>query len=414
MGKIIGGHSERKVASLSKVDGMHCVGGIPGLYLVVDGNARSWILRYSLLGRRREMGLGAYSDLSLADVREVARAKRRLVRDGIDPIDSGRAARQATKVAETKKKTLAECVDGVLQAKAAEWRNAKHAAQWRSTLETYVLSDLGEMDVAAIDTTLVHKVLDPIWITKNETARRVRGRLEAVLDWATVRGFRSGPNPARWRGHLDSTLARPSKVQKVAHHPALPWGQIGEFMKALRNESGIGALALEFVILTAARSGEVRGAKWDEIDLAAKTWTVPADRMKAGAAHVVPLSDQAIAIIRKQELVRQSDFVFPGAREARPLSDMALVTVLRRMDRTDIVPHGFRSTFRDWAAEHTDFPNHVVEMALAHQVGNAVEAAYRRGALIAKRAVLMNAWAAYCAEPSASADVLQMTRKAGK
>jgi integrase len=384
----------------------------PGVYLFADGDARSWIYRYTFNGRRRDHGLGRYADVTLAEARERAGELRKLVLAGVDPIQAKREGKEAARAAAMHAATFAKCVDAYLDAHAEAWRNAKHRAQWRSSLDTYTGKVLGPLNVAAIDTALVLRVLEPIWRSKTETASRLRGRIESVLDWATVRGFRHGDNPARWKGHLSELLPKRSKVARVKHHPALPYPQIGEFMEQLRAQDGIAASALAFAILTAARSGEVRGATWDEIDLAGKTWTVPAERMKAGRAHRVPLSESALAIVNAMDSQRLGSHVFPGAKEARPLSDMALTAVLRRMGRDNVTVHGFRSTFRDWAAECTSYPSHVVEMALAHTIGDKVEAAYRRGDLFEKRGRLMVEWAKFCAKATKAGDVVPMNRGA--
>jgi integrase len=260
--------------------------------------------------------------------------------------------------------------------------------------------------VQAIDVALVMKVLEPIWKTKPETASRLRGRIEAVLDWATVRGYRKGENPARWRGHLDKLLPARSKVQKVEHHPALPYDEIADFGAVLRGQDGIGARALEFLILTAARTGEIIGGRWDEVDFEDKIWVVPAARMKAGREHRVPLSGAALAILKQMREIRESDAVFPGGKKGKPLSNMAMLAVLKRMGRNDLTAHGFRSTFRDWAAERTNFPREVVEMALAHTIDNKVEAAYRRGDLFQKRRQLMEAWARFCCTTRSHGEVV--------
>jgi integrase len=292
----------------------------------------------------------------------------------------------------------------LIEKNRAGWRNAKHRQQWENTLATYVYPTLGELPVSAIDTGLVVQVLDPIWTEKPETASRVRGRIEAVLDAATVRGFRQGPNPAQWKGSLAHVLPAPAKVRKVEHHAALPFDQMPAFLAALRGRPGMAARALEFAILSASRTGEVLGARWGEIDLAAKVWTVPADRMKAGREHRVPLSSPALAVLETvQPLALMRDGkpdpvapVFPGLRRALPLSNMSLLMVLRRMERDDLTAHGFRSTFSDWAAERTAYPREAVEMALAHTINNKVEAAYRRGDLFDKRCRLMDDWARFC------------------
>jgi integrase len=305
--------------------------------------------------------------------------------------------------------TFREGAETYIAAHKAGWKNPKHAAQWPATLATYVYPVFGDLPVQAIDTGLVMKALEPIWTAKPETATRVRGRIESVIDWATARGYRQGENPARWRGHLENLFPKKSKVRRVEHHPALPYDEIGAFTASLRGQGGIGARALEFLILTAARTGEVIGARWDEFDLAQKVWTVPAERMKAGKEHRVPLSAPALAIVEAMRETRESEFVFPGGKRGKPLSNMAMLKLLKRMGRDDLTAHGFRSSFRDWAAESTGFPSEVVEMALAHMVGDKVEAAYRRGDLFAKRRQLMEAWARYCEARRVSGDVVNLS-----
>ncbi|HEV7352276.1 MAG TPA: integrase arm-type DNA-binding domain-containing protein [Brevundimonas sp.] len=375
-----------------KEAGMHADGG--GLYLqVTRSGAKSWIFRYAMGGREREMGLGSLQTVSLAEARERALEARKLKSNGIDPIEARRASRSTEKLEAARTITFRTAAEAYIKANRAGWKNPKHAAQWASTLETYVHPVFGDFAVGAIDTTLVLKAIEPIWTTKSETASRVRGRIETVLDWATVRGYREGLNPARWRGHLDKLLPAKAKVRKVEHHAALPYRELPDFMtKALPQQVGIGARALEFAILTACRTNEVIGARWDEIDLDARLWVIPADRMKAGREHRVPLSPGACEIVTSMAEIRTSDYVFPGGKADSPLSEMALLATLRRMKRTDITAHGFRSTFRDWAAECTDVPGDVVEMALAHTVANKVEAAYRRGDLFEKRKDLMDTW----------------------
>jgi len=304
----------------------------------------------------------------------------------------------------------------LVRQKEVGWRNAAHRDQSRNTLATYVYPVFGDLPVSAIDTGLVMQALTPIWSTKTETAKRVRGRIEAVLDAATVRGYREGPNPAVWRGHLDKLLPAPGKLRTVAHHPALPFDAVPEFMIDLRRREGISARALEFVILTATRTGEALGATWAEIDIAGRVWTIPAARMKAFREHRVPLSAQAFAVIAQvRELAPMRDGepakdapLFPGLRPALPLSRMVLLKLLWRMGRHDATVHGFRSAFSDWAAERTSYPREVVEMALAHAIENRVEAAYRRGDLFEKRRQLMDAWAAFCTSPATSAEVVPL------
>lgn len=375
--------------------GLHAVGGVTGLHLqVTPTGVRSWVLRITVGTKRRDMGLGGYPDVPLARAREKAREARALVEKGIDPILQRQQARSALAAQRAAAKTFAECAHAFLEAKSPEWANAKHAQQWQNTLETYAGPKIGRMLVADIGTAQVLEVLRPIWTLKTETASRVRGRIEAVLDWATVHQYRTGPNPARWKGHLDALLARPSKFRKVEHHAALPLDDLPGFMVRLRAADGTGARALEFAILTAARSGEVRLATWDEIDLDQRVWTVPAERMKAGREHRVPLSAPALELLKGLLRVKDVPFLFASAQK-KPLSDMTLTAVLRRMNIA-AVPHGFRSTFKDWASERTDYPNEVSEMALAHAIESKTEAAYRRGDLFERRRNLMDEWAAFC------------------
>jgi integrase len=381
-----------------------------GLYLRVSAaGAKSWVFRFQLDGKRRDMGLGPFPDISLSDARVKATGHRRLRHEGIDPLDAKAAQRQAQRVSDAKGRTFRECAVEFIEKNRPGWRNAKHAAQWTATLATYVYPTLGELPVSAIDAGLVVQVLDPIWADKPETASRVRGRIEAVLDAATVRGFRQGPNPAQWKGNLAHILPARGKVRRVEHHAALPIDDMSEFLGALRGREGMAARALEFAILTAARTGEVLGARWGEIDLDAKIWTVPAGRMKAGREHRVPLSGAALAVLETvRPLALMCDGkpdpvapVFPGPRRALPMSNMVMLMVLRRMKRGDLTAHGFRSTFSDWAAERTGYPREVVEMTLAHAVENKVEAAYRRGDLFEKRRLLGEEWARFCAESKA-------------
>lgn len=375
----------------AKEPGMYADGG--GLYLQVSRTGtKSWIFRYALDGREREMGLGPLHTITLSEARNLAAETRRLKLSGIDPIDARKAHRQAKRLEDARAITFKQASAAYIKANKAAWKNPKHAAQWESTLTAYADPIFGGLPVAAIDTALVMKALEAIWSEKPETASRLRGRIESVLDWATARGYRTGENPARWRGHLDKMLPARAKVQAVQHHAALPYSDLPAFMSSLRTQTGIGALALEFAILTAARTGEVIAATWDEIDLDAATWTVPKERMKAKREHKVFLGHGALAILRSLKDAARSDFVFPGNLPDKPLSNMAMLSTLKRMNRKDLTTHGFRSTFRDWAAETTDYPSEVVEMALAHAVANKVEAAYRRGDLFEKRKGLMRDW----------------------
>jgi integrase len=382
-----------------KLRGYYADGG--NLYFrVTDSGSRGWIFRFAMGRKTRDMGLGSYPDITLAKARELATECRRMVKDGVDPIEARKEERAAGRIEAAKSMTFDECAMAYIAAHEASWRNAKHRQQWATTLKTYVSPVIGKLPVQAVDTGLVMKVIEPLWAAKPETASRLRGRVEVVLDWAKVRGYRQGENPARWRGHLDHLLPAKSKIRKVVHHAALPYAKAGAFMTALRGQQGVAPRALEFLILTATRTGETLGATWDEFDLEAGLWTIPAARMKAGREHRVPLSEAAASVLERLQEARQSDFAFPGARQGRPLSEMALLMLLRRMGFNEITVHGFRSAFRDWAAERTTFPGEVAEMALAHTIGNAVENAYRRGDLFEKRRKLMQAWSDYCARPA--------------
>lgn len=374
-----------------------------GLWLQISGSgSKSWVFRFTLAGRRREMGLGSLNAVSLSIARERTRQCRLSLSEGKDPIVERNAARTSDVLRKSRLKTFDQCAAAYINAHRASWKNAKHIAQWESTLANYASPVFGALPVSDVDTDLVIKVLRPIWNAKTETAVRLRGRIEAIIDWATVSKYRSGDNPARWRGHLENLLADPNKVAPVVNFPALPWRVIAAFVRDLRAREGVSARAVEFAILTACRSGEVRGASWDEIDLEAKVWTVPATRMKAGKEHRIPLSMQAIALLR--QMPREGAYVFPGRSSDTILSDMSLTAVLRRMGRGDITVHGFRSSFRDWCAEAVGntFAREVCEHALAHSLPNKVEAAYRRGDLFDKRVPLMQAWADYCSTASNS------------
>ena len=402
--------SVKTVEKLARVDGWHAVGGAVGLLLQVRGDqARSWILRVVVQGRRRVMGLGSYDDLSLADARRKARELRSAIANGRDPLEEKRARRQAVQEA-LSVLTFDEAARRYIRAKSHEWRNPKHGDQWRNTLSTYASPVIGKMRVDAIEMRHIERILEPIWVEKTETASRLRGRIESVLDWATAGGHRTGDNPARWKGALEHRLAKPGKVKKIVHHKALPIDDLHGFVADLRLREGIAARALEFLILTAARTGEVRGATWAEIDLAGATWTIPGQRMKAGKEHRVPLCQRALAILAALPRMAGTNLVFPGTRNAE-LSNMSLSACMRRMG-VDAVPHGFRSTFRDWAAERTAYPAHVAEMALAHTIGDKVEAAYRRGDLLANRTRMMADWEHFIETPPATGNVVAM-RKAG-
>jgi len=376
-----------------------------GLYLQVSkSGAKSWVFCYMLKGKSREMGLGSALRVPLVRARELRDLNRDLLAAGKDPIEERNAAlaREASELAGAK--TFRECALAYIEANRPTWKNAKHADQWANTLATYAFPRLGLLPVRAVDTGQVHEVLQPIWTAKRETANRVRGRVEKILDWATVLGYRSGPNPARWRGHLDQVLAKDQKRRRVKHHAALPVEGMGAFMAEVREQEGEAARALEFLILTAARTGEVLGGQPGEINAAGGRWTVPAGRMKGEREHRVPLSPQALRIVTG----RNGEYLFAGGIAGKPLSNMAMLELLRRMGREDITVHGFRSTFRDWASERTNFPREVAEAALAHAIGDETEAAYRRGDLFDKRRQLMDAWAKFCDRTASEGSVVPL------
>lgn len=380
--------------------GRWSVGGVDGLALQVTGTgARSWVLRLTLAGKQREMGLGSFPTVTLADAREKARVCRTQVDTGEDPIARRLSAVRAAAAERGLMQTFAKTAEAYIAQHEKSWKSTKHAAQWTATLRTYAYPVLGSLLVRDITAAHVIQAVESIRATKTETATRVRSRIELVLDFATARGLRQGPNPARWRGNLDAALPKASKVAKVEHHAAVAVADAPTFMARLMQQSGMGARALEFLILTAARSGEVRGATWSEIDLEAALWVVPAARMKGGREHRVPLSGHALTLLQTVGPRKPDDCVFPGQRGL--LSDMSLTAVLRRM-KVVATAHGFRSTFRDWVSECTSHPSEVAEMALAHAVGDKVEAAYRRGDLLAKRATLMEDWARFLAAPTAA------------
>jgi integrase len=380
-----------------------------GLWLQIDKTRRSWLFRYTFGSRPRKIGLGPIATLGLADARIEAQRLHAQLRDGIDPLVHRRATRSAQRLQQLKSITFREAAAKYIASHSAGWKNLKHANQWTQSLKAHVDAIIGTTPVQDIDTALVMRVLEPIWTTTNETAVRVRGRIEAILDWSKVNGYRTGENPARWKGHLDHLLAKPSKVQKVVHHAALPFSEIHGFVQTLRQQSGVGAAALEFTILCAARTAETIGATWDEIDLDAKRWTIPAARMKAGKAHTVPLCTRAIEILESMRALG-GVYVFPAAK--RPLSNAAMSSVLKRM-RVATTVHGFRSTFSDWAAEKTGYQHEVREMSPAHAVSSAVEASYRRGDLFDKRVGLMNDWARYIdTKPGSTTDKVVQIRSA--
>lgn len=396
MAKSVNRLSARQVQTLPV--GKHHDGG--GLYLqVVESGARTWLFRYMLNGKQRWIGLGSALNVTLKEAREKALEYRRLHAEGIDPKAYRDRERERRREELFGGVSFQKAAEEYIRSHEASWSNPKHASQWSNTLRDYVYPLIGAKDVADIAMSDVFGVLDPIWLTKTETATRVRGRMEKILDWAKVRGYRDGENPARWKGNLETQLPSPNKVRKVKHHDALPWTEIGEFMTELRKREGVAAMALEVLILTALRTSEVINARWDEIDLDKAVWTIPAERMKMKNEHRVPLTKRAVEILRTLETASTGEHVFTGTN-GRPLSNNALLALLKRMDRTDITSHGFRSTFRDWAAETTAYPAEVVEMALAHAIRNKVESAYRRGDLFDKRKRLMDDWAKFCDTPS--------------
>lgn len=382
-----------------KQRGYYADGG--GLYLQVSATlTKSWVFRFARDGKAREMGLGPLNAVSLAMARELAANCRAKLQLGQDPIEERSADREAARLKKARTVTFKSCAVSYIDAHRAGWKNSKHAQQWENTLETYAFPKLGTLSVSTIDTAAVLSVIEPIWVAKPETASRLRGRIELIIDWAKARGYRSGENPARWKGHLDKLLPARNKVAAVKHHPALPYAEIGEFIAALREQEGVSARALEFTILNASRTNEVIGAKWEEVDLDDKVWIIPAERMKGRKdmrqEHRVPLSAAAVAVLKQMQLMPQGAYVFPGRNSDKPLSNMSMLATLERMGRDDITVHGFRSTFRDWAAEMTSYPREVAEMALAHVVADKVEAAYRRGDLFEKRRRLMEEWAGFC------------------
>lgn len=379
------------------------------LYLQVSRwGTKSWIFRY-MRGKSRDMGLGPLHTVSLADARNKATACRRLLLDGLDPLEAREARRALQSLQDAKAITFKQCAEDYIEQNKSGWKNAKHTEQWGNTLETYVYPEFGPVPVQAVDTALVLRALKPIWTAKHETATRVRARIETVLDAAKALGYREGDNPARWKGHLDKLLPAIEKRKRVKHHAALPFVEVAAFLKSLAEQEGVAPQALQFTILTATRTGDVIGALWNEIDWQQAVWTIPASRMKSGREHRVPLSGSAVKVLKAMELLRQDAHVFPGFRKDVAMSNMAMLKVLERMKRSDITVHGFRSTFRDWTAERTNYPRDVCEMALAHVIGDRTEAAYRRGDLFDKRRRLMSDWAKFCSH--ADGNIVSLERK---
>jgi integrase len=374
-----------------------------GLWLQVTdgagGPTKAWLFRFMLNGKARQMGLGSVDSFSLAEARDRARKARQLVTDGIDPIEAKRKKHMDAMAEDAKRITFKEAATRYIETQRAGWKNKKHGHQWAATLKTYAHPVIGELAVDTVDTGHILKILQPIWNMKTETAGRVRGRIEAVLDWATVAEYRRGDNPARWSGRLDKLLPPKAKVRKVKHHKAMPYAGVPELMSNLRNRAGISARALEFTILTAVRTGETIGARWSEVNFSTGVWTVPSARTKSGRDHRVPLPEAAVTLLKVLPRLDEGDLVFPGARRTKPLSNMAMLELLKGMSGNAYTVHGFRSSFRDWAKEQTNFSREIAELALAHVVKDDTEAAYSRGDALDKRRRLMAAWAAYCAAP---------------
>jgi integrase len=389
--------------------GLYADGG--GLYLQVSGvRGRSWIFRFMIRGKARSMGLGSFPSVPLAAARAAASECRRELQAGIDPITAREARKVEGQLAEARGVTFKACCEAYIKDNKSQWRNARHLQQWQNSLSTYAYPILGPLPVQKVDAPLIRQVLAPIWEAKSATASRLRGRLESVLDYATALEYRKGDNPARWRGNLENTLPKPSKLAPVEHHAALPYTEIGEFIAELRAQEGVPARALEFAILTAARTGEVLGAQTAEFDLSAGMWKIPAARIKGGREHRIPLSKPAAAIVADMIKVHGGTFVFPGSRYGRPPYPGAILKLLKRMGRDGITVHGFRSTFRDWAGEMSGFAREVVERSLAHVMGDKTEASYARGDLLEKRRRLMDEWAQYCSAPFAGGKVLPLRR----
>ncbi len=385
--------SAMKVANLS-TPGKYSDGR--GLYLqITKQGVKSWIFRYERNGVRRYMGLGPVYRVSLAQAREEARKARLLFQQGIDPLEDRAEKEALSRAVQASNKTFMECVTDYIEGHKDAWRSEKHCKQWEATLLEYACPHFGKLNVRLIGTPHVLAALEPIWKKKTETASRLRERIERVLSWAATRGYRDGENPARWHGHLQELLPHPSKIKKVQHHPSLPYQEMREFYRALQFQRGVAARALQFAILTASRTGEVLFAQWKEIDIEAQTWVIPPERMKAGKEHRIPLTEEALELL-KLFLGMDGTWVFPGAKEASPLSNMAMLNVLKKMQRSDLTVHGFRSTFRVWAAERTDYKKEIAELALAHSVGSAVEEAYQRSDLFERRRALMHDWAKWC------------------
>jgi integrase len=390
----------------AKQKGLYHDGG--GLYLrVKESGTKSWLFCYRVGGRDREMGLGSENTVSLAEARIKAQEARKLLADKIDPLKARQEAEAKVRLEASKSFTFKECATQFIETNKSGWRSEKTLKEWPRFFEIYVYPVIGDIAIKHVNLDLVLKIIEPIWTTKTETADRLRSRMERVLDWARVRGYREGENPARWRGHLENLLVRPSKLNKVVHHPSLPYAEAADFVALLKEQPGMDAKVLEFTILTAVRTNEATKARWDEIDLKNRIWTLSADRTKTGKEHRVPLSEATLDVLQRvakmsghADLATANGWLFPSSKRGKPISNMAMLMLLRRIERTDITVHGFRSTFRVWAAERTTFPREVAEAALAHVVENQVEAAYQRSDLFEKRKRLMDAWAKYCSAPT--------------
>jgi integrase len=378
-----------------KTKGLYADGG--GLYLVVkESGAKNWLFRFMLNGKSREMGLGSYNDTPLVEAREKAADARKLLTQKIDPIEARKKSDAEKRLESAKTKTFGECAEAYIKSHQDAWKNAKHKYQWNATIQTYAYPIIENMPIQDVDVASVMKILEPIWKTKSETASRLRGRIESIIDWATAHEYRKGENPARWRGHLKNLLPSTSRIAKVVHLAALDYEKMSSFMAKLGARTEIAARALEFVILTATRTSETRNAKWCEFDFSKRVWTIPAERMKMGKEHKIYINDKLLSILEQMKKIKAGEYVFAGRKPSNSLSDMAMLMLLRRMKYDEITVHGFRSSFRDWAAEQTNYAREVAEASLAHAIGDKVEAAYRRGDLFEKRQLLMQEWAEYC------------------
>ncbi len=398
MAKQINKLTDRSVKAQKK-QGRYADGN--GLYLQVSkSGSKSWLFRYMLDGRARQMGLGSVGTKTLSEAREDSLTYKRLLKEGIDPIQDRNNRIAKTKAANKDILTFKESTEEYLKAHSAAWKSVRHGEIWHSSVKRYAYPELGTMPISSIERSHIMRVLKPIWVKKTETAKKLRGRLEAILDWATVQDYRKGENPARWRGHLDKLLPKPSEVHTVQHFAALPYSEINNFMNKLREREALSALALRLISLTATRSGAVRGAKWSEFDLKNAIWTIPAERMKARKEHVIPLCNEALSIVLSLPHLAGSEYLFTGTRSGKPISDVVFKKLMERMKTTGITTHGFRSTFRDWAAEQTSFPREVIESALAHQLKDKTEAAYFRSNLLDKRRELMDKWGDYTLLPT--------------